>query len=133
MGRGSAPENEGASGAAGYEDDLSAQLYGGSQHRTQRREEHMNEMRAMFSGLFNLPGVGLLGLGGKPTSYAKETLIGDTWGQGATSGLPTTDENGDISLVYRQVFESLLQVFVYLLTRALTGQPGRCGSSDCRH
>ncbi|KAJ6783019.1 hypothetical protein PWT90_01841 [Aphanocladium album] len=101
MGRGNdAPTNKGASGAAGYEDDLSGLS---KQQRQQRREEHMNEMRDMFSGLFNLPGVGVLGLGGKPNDYPKETIVGDMYGQGEANGLPTSDDDGNINLVYRQI------------------------------
>lgn len=97
MGRGNnAPTNSGASGAVGVEDDLSAQ-------RNQRREEHMNEMRDTFSSFLNLPGIGALGLGGKPSSFPKETLVGDMAGQGAVKGMPTSNDDGDISLVYRQV------------------------------
>ncbi|KAJ3478623.1 hypothetical protein NLG97_g8528 [Lecanicillium saksenae] len=100
MGRGNdAPTNEGTSGAAGYEDDLSG-LFG---TRHQRREEHLKEMRSIFSPFLNLPIIGGIGLGGKINNYEKETIVGDMAGQGASKGLPTSDDQGIINLIYRQI------------------------------
>lgn len=102
MGRGDGgPNNKGASGATGKEDDLASQA--AASKSAQRREEHMHQMRSWFSGLFNFPVIGILGLGGQLNDYPKETLIQDTYGQGAKTGLPTTDDNGEIGMIYRQV------------------------------
>lgn len=91
----SAPTNKGASGSVGVEDDI--------REARQRREEHKRQF-GFGSGLFeNLPGVGALGLGGKKNSFETETIVADTAGQGASSGLPTSDDKGVVSMVYRQV------------------------------
>ncbi|KAM3447782.1 hypothetical protein MY3296_008405 [Beauveria thailandica] len=102
MGKGgNVPTNQGTSGSTGVEDNIPANIL--SQQRKQRREEHMNEMRGMFSGLFNLPVIGVLGLGGKPNDYPFETIVGDMAGQGAEKGMPTCGEDGKVSLIYRQI------------------------------
>lgn len=54
-------------------------------------------------GFWNFPGIGVLGFGGKRHAWPKETIVSDTAGQGATTGLPTTDDDGTISMIYRQV------------------------------
>lgn len=91
----SVPTNQGSSGSVGVEDDLSGL-------RNQRREEHKRQF-GQGSGFFNLPGIGALGMGGKKSNFATETIIADTAGEGAKSGLPTSDDSGVVSLVYRQV------------------------------
>ncbi len=107
MGHGNnVPTNKGTSGATGVEDDIPANIL--NSQRAQRREEHMNEMRGVFSGLFNLPVIGVLGLGGKPTSYPTETIVGDMAGQGAEKGMPTSNDNGEVSLIYRQVSSTVI-------------------------
>ena len=90
MGMSEAPQNHGAADAVGFEDDIP---------RAQRREEHKRQMQ----DLFNLPLVGALGAGGKRTSYPVETIVADNYGQGKQNGLPTCDDDGVVSLVYRQV------------------------------
>lgn len=127
--KGSAPTNDGASGAVGQEDDISG--------LQTRREEHKRQF-GIGSGFFgNLVGGGdkakgagadagagagagalgglLGGLGGglggalggggagKKTSFAKETIVSDTAGEGASKGLPTSDDKGVVSMVFRQV------------------------------
>lgn len=92
MGNNNAPTNQGASGAVGVEDDLTAGL-------RQRREEHKRQI----GSLFNLPVIGVLGMGGQRKTYPTETLVADMTGQGLSKGLPTADDNGEIKLVYRQV------------------------------
>lgn len=107
-----APTNKGSSGAAGVEDDLSGL-------RNQRREEHKRQF-GQGSGFFNLPGIGALGMGGKKSNFATETIVADTAGEGAKSGLPTSDDSGVVSLVYRQV--SKIRTFyrlISILTRVL--------------
>ncbi|KAG5928980.1 hypothetical protein E4U53_002546 [Claviceps sorghi] len=100
MGTGSAlPANKGAQSAGGTEDDLSG-LFGSSKDR---REEHKRQMNNLFSGLGNLPVIGVIGTGGEHKTWPVETMNGDMRGQGAQKGLPTADENGVVSLVYYQV------------------------------
>lgn len=120
--KGSAPTNNGASGAVGVEDDLSG--------LKTRREEHKRQF-GIGSGFFgNLLGGGdkangagagagaaggaaggalggllggLGGGGGQKSSFAKETIVSDTAGEGASNGLPTSDDKGVVSMVFRQV------------------------------
>ena len=67
----------------------------------QQSAEHRSFGRR--GGFWNLPGIGALGFGGRRHAWPEETIVGDTAGQGATSGLPTTDDDGIISMIYRQV------------------------------
>ncbi|KYK59099.1 cell surface protein [Drechmeria coniospora] len=112
-GAGTAQRNKGANGATGQEDDLSA--LGRSR---QRREEHKRQIGKLFGGAGAGAGAGLGGLlgglggagrgsaaggGGKKSNFAEETMVADTAGQGATSGLPTTNDQGEISMVFRQI------------------------------
>lgn len=101
-----APTNNGASGAAGQEDDLSAL----QQQRQQRREEEKRQLGQLLGGGKANGGGGLLGglLGGgggagKQTNAAPESMVADTAGQGSSQGLPTADENGEVTMVFRQV------------------------------
>lgn len=64
---------------------------------------------------WNLPVVGALGFGGRRHAWPKETIVGDTAGQGATSGLPTTDDDGIISMIYRQVSLQVSRLALILL------------------
>ncbi|KAG6018458.1 hypothetical protein E4U41_003884 [Claviceps citrina] len=103
MGTGNAlPSNKGAQSATGVEDNLQGLqgLFGGAK---ERREEHRRQMGNMFSGIGNLPIIGVLGTGGDRKTWPVETMNGDMRGQGAQKGLPTADENGVVSLVYRQI------------------------------
>ncbi|KAK9435665.1 cell surface protein (Mas1) [Metarhizium brunneum] len=101
-----APTNNGASGAAGQEDDLSAL----QQQRQQRREEEKRQLSQLLGGGKANGGGGLLGglLGGgggagKQTNAAPESMVADTAGQGSSQGLPTADENGEVTMVFRQI------------------------------
>jgi hypothetical protein len=101
-GAASVPSNKGPSGAVGQEDDLS-QL----QQRQKRREEYKRQFGKLFGGLGGLGGLGkgkgAAGGRGTKNNFPAETMIADTAGQGATEGLPTADENGEVSMVFRQV------------------------------
>ncbi|QPG96042.1 hypothetical protein C2857_002954 [Epichloe festucae Fl1] len=101
MGLGSAPTYKGGRKKTGPEDDLSAL---GIKGNTRRRVKPRLTARDSAQGEspLNLPGVGVAGLGGERTSYPEETIVGDMAGQGKMRGLPTTNDNGEISLVYRQ-------------------------------
>ncbi|KYK58479.1 cell surface protein [Drechmeria coniospora] len=90
-----APANKGAQSSVGKEDALPGLL--------QRREERKRQIGNLFSGIANLPVVGVAGLGGVRKDYPVETVVRDSAGQGAKRGLPTCDDDGVISGVYRQV------------------------------
>ncbi|KAG5970660.1 hypothetical protein E4U55_001519 [Claviceps digitariae] len=100
MGSGNAlPANKGAQSSTGVEDDLGG-LFGSAKDR---RDEHKRQMSDLFSGLGNMPIIGVIGAGGERKTWPVETINGDMRGQGAQKGLPTADENGVVSLVYRQI------------------------------
>ncbi|OAA69526.1 cell surface protein (Mas1) [Cordyceps fumosorosea ARSEF 2679] len=131
------PQNKGASGATGQEDDLSGLPAGAAK----RHEERKRQLDKLFGGLLGgaggaggaggdkaaggaggaagglLGGLGggggggagglLGGLtgggGGTKSNFAAETMVADTAGTGNSQGLPTSDSNGVVSLVYRQI------------------------------
>ncbi|KAJ2982030.1 hypothetical protein NQ176_g1658 [Zarea fungicola] len=49
--------------------------------------------------------LGLLSFGGKRRLYNKETIVGDHHGLGRVYGLPTTNDRGEITFVYRLINE----------------------------
>ncbi|GAB0132431.1 hypothetical protein EsDP_00000868 [Epichloe bromicola] len=107
------PTNNGTSGSIGQEDDLS----GLGKQRQQRRDEYKRQLGQLFGllggggggggraggagGKKNGRGGG--GGGGNKNNAPAESMIADTSGQGAKQGLPTADENGEVSLVFRQI------------------------------
>lgn len=105
-----APTNNGASGAAGVEDDLSG-LKGAAGGNRNNNSARKRQIADLFKGILGGGGdgngktglAGLAGGGGKKNNFKAETLVADTAGDGATSGLPTADDNGEISMVFRQV------------------------------
>lgn len=108
-GGGNAPTNNGASGAAGVEDDLSGLkgAAGGNRNNSARKRQIADLFKGILGGGGDGNGktglAGLAGGGGKKNNFKAETLVADTAGDGATSGLPTADDNGEISMVFRQV------------------------------
>lgn len=98
MGRGKAPRYTGGKKSTGKADEF-------EEDRHRRREEYDLHAHELFSrdSFLNLPIIGALGLGGNRTYYPVETIVGDYAGRGKRHGLPTTDDNGQISLIYRQV------------------------------
>lgn len=117
-----APTNNGASGSVGQEDDLSG--------LQQRRAEYRRQLGQLFGGLLGggggaggkaaggaggaggaagglgglLGGLGgAAGGGGKKNNAAPESMVADTAGMGTAQGLPTADQNGEVSMVFRQV------------------------------
>lgn len=92
--------NKGASGAVGTEDDLSG--LNSMMAKRQRREEHKRQFGGDGS-FWNLPIVGVLGAGGKKSTFDHETIVADTAGEGAGKGLPTVGDDGIVKMVYRQV------------------------------
>nr|AEO79890.1 Magas1 protein [Metarhizium acridum] len=104
------PSNNGASGATGQEDDLSEL----QKQRQQRREEEKRQLGQLLGGGGKANGGGgLLGglLGGagggagagKKNNAAPESMVADTAGEGSSKGLPTADENGEVTMVFRQI------------------------------
>lgn len=106
-GANSAPTNNGASGATGTEDDLSGLPAGAAQ----RNDERKRQLGQLFGGLLGGGGggggatglAGLTGGGGTKNNFAQESMVADTAGSGSTQGLPTSDDSGVVSMVYRQV------------------------------
>ncbi|OBT68968.1 hypothetical protein VE03_01435 [Pseudogymnoascus sp. 23342-1-I1] len=102
MGSGTAPRYTGRRRSTGKEDDTRAF---GLTGRVERREEYDRHATKLFSrdGSSNPAIVGALGSGGDMTYYPVETIVGDYAGRGRKHGLPTTDDNGEISLIYRRI------------------------------
>ncbi len=119
------PKNNGASGAVGQEDDLSGLPAGAAK----RHEERKRQLSQLFGGLLGGAGGaaggaggaaggakkggaagglgGLLGGagggGGTKSNLKAESMVADTAGMGTSQGLPTSDSNGVVSMVYRQI------------------------------
>ncbi|OAA80168.1 cell surface protein (Mas1) [Akanthomyces lecanii RCEF 1005] len=119
------PKNNGASGAVGQEDDLSGLPAGAAK----RHEERKRQLSQLFGGLLGGAGGaaggaggaaggakkggaagglgGLLGgaggAGGTKSNLKAESMVADTAGMGSSQGLPTSDSNGVVSMVYRQI------------------------------
>lgn len=110
MGNGNnAPTNQGASGANGVEDDLSGlnRASGGGRggnRNTARKRQIADLFKGILGGGDGKSGLaGLAGGGGNKNNFKAETIVGDTAGDGASSGLPTADDNGEVSMVFRQI------------------------------
>lgn len=58
---------------------------------------------SLVSSFLSLPLVGFFGLGGDPTSYPEENIIQKYAGCGQSFGLPTTSDDGELEVIYRQV------------------------------
>ncbi|KAJ6790138.1 hypothetical protein PWT90_05313 [Aphanocladium album] len=104
--------NQGNSGSTGVEDSIPSSLttsWGRMANHNRNvgmmmaRDQDSGTFGNIFKSIANLPILGFGGIGGRPTNYPVEKLVADTAGNGATSGLPTPDENGILSLVWRQV------------------------------
>ncbi|KHO01868.1 cell surface protein (Mas1) [Metarhizium album ARSEF 1941] len=109
MGMGGAPPtNRGAASSVGVEDAI-PNLTGlsGLALPKQRRGAYKRQISNPLSGLggsfYNLPIIGVAGMGGQRNTYPRETMNADSRGKGATCGLPTPDAKGVVHLVYRQV------------------------------
>lgn len=91
------PTNNGTESAAGVEDDLSNLPKGNNQgnNNNNRRRQLGN----LLGGLFG----GGRGGGGEKTETAEETSVAASAGEGATKGLPTASDNGEVTMTYRQV------------------------------
>ncbi|KAF5017696.1 hypothetical protein F66182_10352 [Fusarium sp. NRRL 66182] len=89
------PTNNGASEAVGVEDNLSNLPQ--NRPRLQKRQ-----FRNLFSGGGGLFGGGNSGQGNENES-PEETSVAATVGDGATSGLPTASDNGEVTMTFRQI------------------------------
>ncbi|OAA79750.1 cell surface protein (Mas1) [Akanthomyces lecanii RCEF 1005] len=100
MGLGKAQRYTGGGKSTGKADNVPSE-------ETKQRRAHKSHAGGLFQrqSILSLPIIGFLGLGGKRTSYPVETIVGDYAGKGKTDGLPTTNDNGELDLVYRQVNE----------------------------
>lgn len=112
LGTGVAPTNSGPEDSVGVEDDLSALRGATEEEREERREVRKRQISRLFDGLLGGGGGlggGLLGGGGgsnasgEKNEFTAESMVADTAGTGAESGLPTCSDDGEISLVMRQV------------------------------
>ncbi|KAF4338039.1 gEgh 16 [Fusarium beomiforme] len=87
------PTNNGSASSAGVEDDLSG-LPKGNNNNRQRRQ-----LGNLLGGLFG----GGRGGGGEKTETAEETSVAASAGEGASKGLPTASDNGEVTMTYRQI------------------------------
>ncbi|GKU05126.1 cell surface protein [Fusarium langsethiae] len=88
------PTNNGTESAAGVEDDLS-----GLNRGRNNNKKHRRQLGNLLGGLF---GGGGRGGNGEKADKPEEASVAATAGEGATSGLPTCSENGEITMTYRQ-------------------------------
>lgn len=57
----------------------------------------------LVNSFLSLPLVGFFGLGGDATSYLEENIVQKYAGCGQSFGLPTTSDDGELEVIYRQV------------------------------
>jgi hypothetical protein len=91
------PTNNGTTAGVGVEDDLS-NLPANRNNRQKKRQ-----LGGFLGGLFG----GGRGGGGDKNETPEETSVAATAGEGASSGLPTASDNGEVTLTYRQVRNNL--------------------------
>ncbi|KAK8035295.1 MAS1 protein [Apiospora rasikravindrae] len=103
MGGGVAPTNNGT--GVGVEDNIPANV--GQSQKSTKSTRGVNSAKFRRQGFLS----GLLGGGnngaakakGTQTKTAAETNVKASAGQGASDGLPTADENGEVTLQFRQI------------------------------
>lgn len=97
-----APSNNGAAGAPGVEDNIPANV--GSANRGGRQQNNNKRQLGNLLGGF-LGGAGGRGGagGGQKTTKAAENMVAATAGQGSSQGLPTADDNGRVTVTFRQI------------------------------
>jgi len=104
MGLGPAPRYIGGRNPTGKTDNFES--FGLESHHIKREADASHNPQRTKRGAFDLPVTGGLGIRGERTSYDQETTVGDSTGRGKDEGLPTTDDLGQITLIYRQVPEA---------------------------
>ncbi|RGP79804.1 hypothetical protein FLONG3_2118 [Fusarium longipes] len=96
------PTNNASSAGVGVEDDLSGLNRAG---RNNNRKQKKRQLGNLLGGLFGGGGIGG-GLGGgnsgNKADKPAESSVAATAGEGASSGLPTCSESGEITMTYRQ-------------------------------
>jgi len=93
------PTNNGTESATGVEDDLSNLPKGNNQGNNNNNNRQRRQLGNFLGGLFG----GGRGGGGEKTETAEETSVAATAGEGASKGLPTASDNGEVTMTYRQV------------------------------
>lgn len=94
------PTNNGSDASVGVEDDISG-LQGG---RNNNNNKQKRQRGGLLGGLLGGLGGGLGGgAGGKKADLPDEASVAATAGDGASSGLPTCSNNGEITMTYRQI------------------------------
>ncbi|EWY87715.1 hypothetical protein FOYG_09113 [Fusarium oxysporum NRRL 32931] len=91
------PTNNGTESATGVEDDLSNLPKDNNQGNNNNRQRR--QLGNFLGGLFG----GGRGGGGEKTETAEETSVAATAGEGASKGLPTASDNGEVTMTYRQI------------------------------
>lgn len=112
MGAGTAPTNQGASGATGVEDNLSGTPAAG---KTKKRQLLGGLLGGGGGGAGATGVAGLLGGGGTKAEGPPEARVAAAAGQGASSGLPTANADGTVDMTFRQVDISLLRHHSHVL------------------
>ncbi|KAI1099935.1 hypothetical protein F4804DRAFT_65038 [Jackrogersella minutella] len=93
MGGAAAPTNNGSSASVGQEDQIPANI-------GRRGNSFVRGLGDLLSGLTG----GLTGKsGGTKSETAQETSVAATAGKGAASGLPTSADDGSITMTFRQI------------------------------
>ncbi|KAL6918599.1 hypothetical protein ACHAPO_009576 [Fusarium lateritium] len=92
------PTNNGSDAGVGVEDDLSGLNQGRNNNRQRRQQKR--QLGNLLGGLF---GGGGRGGNGDKADLPDESSVAATAGEGATSGLPTCSQNGEITMTYRQI------------------------------
>ncbi|KAI0882053.1 uncharacterized protein GGS22DRAFT_54010 [Annulohypoxylon maeteangense] len=89
MGGATAPKNNGSAASVGVEDQIPA-------NAGKRDNFFVRGLKDLLGGLTGKSG-------GTKTSAAQETSVAATAGKGATSGLPTSADDGSITMNFRQI------------------------------
>lgn len=127
--------NHGAAESVGVEDNLGAAAAASRNRALQRREDDRSKYCGHSGGssFFNLPVIGVLGIGGERTSWPVESRQEDYHCAGKDKGLPTADDDGKIYAIYRQVRAILSSIKRQLQLTVPSGQSRRCRSNDGCH
>jgi hypothetical protein len=94
------PTNNGSDSGVGVEDDLSGLNRGGRNNNNKKHKKR--QLGNLLGGLFGGGGLGG-GNSGNKADKPNESSVAATAGEGASSGLPTCSDNGEITMTYRQV------------------------------
>ncbi|KAK7954445.1 hypothetical protein PG996_015257 [Apiospora saccharicola] len=109
MGGGAAPTNNGT--GVGVEDNIPSDVGQSSKSstksskntRTVNSAKFRRQAKGLLSGLLGGGAGGAAKAKGVQTKTAAETNVASTAGQGSSKGLPTADDNGEVTLQFRQI------------------------------